>query len=220
MISRYLFFRHRRAEPSSHLIQYRKGHQVRSGRGVDFWFLPLSASLVEVPVDDREQSFLCNGRSSDFQELTVQGVITYRVNAPETLAGRGDFGIDLASGKYLKEPIEQMATMVAQLAQQIVLEYLCHQTLQERAIEENELQNKIELAKQEQQFIEQQGLNERRWAEDEAQSAEIAAFAKAQRHRLHSASEADGIESDYLSPQWGQRVAIGTAETRLRLVAK
>ena len=37
---------------------------------------PINTAVAEVPVDDRELPFLFRVRSADFQELTVQGVIT------------------------------------------------------------------------------------------------------------------------------------------------
>ena len=71
------FIRHVRAEPSRHLILYRHGKKKRSGRGIAFWFTPLAASLVEIPCDDREVSFLFHARSEDYQDVNVQGSITF-----------------------------------------------------------------------------------------------------------------------------------------------
>ena len=87
-ISRFLFMRHLRGEQSSHLLHFANGRLVREGRGLSFWFLPLSASIAEVPIDDREQAFLFRGRTIDFQEFSVQGVITYRVANPTKVAQR------------------------------------------------------------------------------------------------------------------------------------
>ncbi len=66
---------------------------------------------------------------------------------------------------------------------------------QERAIEENELQNRIELARREEVLIEQQGANETRRATDEAEHKRIEAEAKAARLRTHKEAEAAGIRA-------------------------
>ena len=115
--------RHLRAEPTSHIIKYKKGRVHRSERGVALWFLPMSSSLAEVPVDDRELSFLFHGRSSDFQDVTTQGIITYRVAQPETTAERIDFSIDLRTGVHLKQPLEKLALFLNELAQQFAWAY-------------------------------------------------------------------------------------------------
>jgi regulator of protease activity HflC (stomatin/prohibitin superfamily) len=268
VITRWLFWRHLRSNPSVHVIHYRRGQIAHSGRGLAFWFFPLSASLAALPVDDREQSFLFRGRSSDFQQVTAQGVVTYRVVDPEKLAARLDFSIDLDEGRYLKTPLEQLAGTLTQLSQQVTGDYLArtpvrqllahgvaelntqlsdrlpqHPALwalglevvavsvsdvspeselesalqastreeiqqesdeavfrrralaveKERAIQENELQNRIELAKRTQLLIEQEGQNERNRARELSESLKIKTEGEAARRRVDAAAEAESL---------------------------
>jgi hypothetical protein len=123
-IRRYASVRHLRAEPTSHVLRYRNGRLVAHGRGLAFWFRPLRTAVVEVPVDDRELEFHFSGRSADFQDISVQGAVTYRVESPETLASRIDFTLDLASGRYRRQPLEQLAGLLTQIAQGFVWGYL------------------------------------------------------------------------------------------------
>ncbi len=130
-IKRFLGFGHLRAEPSTHVLRYRRGRLVSSGRGGSFWFRRMTGAVAAVPADDREQSFLFAGRSSDFQDVAVQGTITFRVADPELAAHRIDFGIDLDTGGYLEEPLERLAQMVTHAAQQLALDWIAHRTLDE-----------------------------------------------------------------------------------------
>ena len=61
-----------RADASNHVIRYRKGRIRQSGRGLVFWFRPQSASIAELPMDDREMALFVKGRSQDFQTVAVQ----------------------------------------------------------------------------------------------------------------------------------------------------
>jgi len=72
-ISHFWLVKHLRAETSSHILLSKGGRQVVSGRGLSFWFLPMSSSIAEVPVDDRELPVLFHGRSKDYQDVTTQG---------------------------------------------------------------------------------------------------------------------------------------------------
>jgi regulator of protease activity HflC (stomatin/prohibitin superfamily) len=117
-ITNLLVARHVRADASSHILHYRGERLRRTGRGLAFWFLPMSASIAELPADDRELSILFHGRSSDFQDVTAQGVVTYRIADPATLANRIDFSIDLSTGAYLRQPLEKIALLVTELAHQ------------------------------------------------------------------------------------------------------
>ena len=267
-VRNYVVCRHVRAEHSTHLLVYRRGALARSGRGLAFWFLPLATSIAEIPVDDRELSFLFHARTNDFQDVSAQGVMTYRVAAPDTLAERIDFSIDLRSGLYRKQPLEQIATMMNETAQQLAIAWIGSKPVREvlatgqkeicarvdeglraddalaamgiemisvrvsavkpsvdlekalemptrekiqqdadeatfqrralavekeRAIQENELQNKIELAKREESLIEQRGANERRRIEEQAAAQRIESEAQAERRRIKSESDARAI---------------------------
>src|SRR5215467_8293595 len=116
--------RHLRADASSHILNYRNARLVRSGRGLAFWFLPLSASLAEVPVDDREMTLLFHGRTADLQDVTAQGVVTYRVLDPEALASRVDFSIDARTGAHTKQPVDKIELRLGTLAQEHATGYV------------------------------------------------------------------------------------------------
>ncbi len=62
-----------------------------------------------------------------------------------------------------------------------------------RAIQENELQNRIELAVREEKLIVQQGANERRRSTEDAESKRIGAEAKAARTRIDASAQGEQI---------------------------
>jgi regulator of protease activity HflC (stomatin/prohibitin superfamily) len=263
-----MFLRHVRGEPTAHLMFFKSGSLKRAGRGLAFWFMPLSATLAEVPLDDRELPFLFHARSADFQDLTVQGVITYRVMAPETLAERVDFTLHTATGSYRQAPLDKIALGVTELAQQFALGQIertplknalsdsldtvrsaIHEGLaaddglesmglaivsvrvssikptaeveralqtpareviqqqadeatfarralaveKERAIAENELANKIELARREELLIAQHGQNARREVTEKAEALRIESEAAAARKRTEALAQADEL---------------------------
>ena len=84
-INHLAFLRHLRAEPNQYILHYRRGNLVREGAGLAYWFHPLSAAAVQVPVEDIETTFVLRERSSDSQEITVQVTLIYRVADAEIL---------------------------------------------------------------------------------------------------------------------------------------
>lgn len=123
-IRQMFWMRHLRAEATSHVLHYRKGTLLRAGRGLAFWFHPMAAAVAEVPVDDRDLNYLFKGRTLDFQEVNVQGVITYRVVDAQRLAERVDFAIDLKKGTHQKQPLDQIAVLLTGIAQQAGLQVI------------------------------------------------------------------------------------------------
>ena len=123
-ITRYPLVRHLRGSATAHVQHVRNGRTVHSGTGVSFWFRPLSAVLSEVPVDDRELPLLFHARTADFQDLTVQMTLTSRFTDPARTAARVDFSIDPATGAWRGTPLEQVAGLLTESAQQHALDLL------------------------------------------------------------------------------------------------
>ncbi len=128
-IRNYGMLRHLRSEASVHITYHRKGRVVTSGRGLAFWFRPDGASIAEAPMDDREMPFLIQGRSHDYQPVTLQGTATWRVKDAATLGRRIDFSIDLKTGHYQQEPVEQITNLLVGLAQQQATQYCAENTV-------------------------------------------------------------------------------------------
>jgi regulator of protease activity HflC (stomatin/prohibitin superfamily) len=128
-IQSYPLVRHLRSGPTSYVRHVRNGRVVQAGVARSFWFRPLSAALSEVPVDDRDLPLSFHTRTSDYQDVTVQATITYRIADPERAAERIDFGIDPTTGRWSSAPLEQLATLLTELAQQRALELLARMPL-------------------------------------------------------------------------------------------
>ena len=134
-ITKFPFVRYYRGEPSTHVMRFRAGRPVASGTGLSFWFAALDTAIAELPLDDRDLPFLFHGTSADFQDVTAQGVITYRVVDPLVLSSRVDFGVDVATGRYRKTPTEQLAALLTQLTQQIAFGWIAVRPLAEALAE-------------------------------------------------------------------------------------
>jgi regulator of protease activity HflC (stomatin/prohibitin superfamily) len=120
-IRSYPLARHLRGTATAHVRHLRRGKLVHDGTGLSFFFRPLSAVLSEVPVDDRELPLLFHARTADFQDLAVQASVTFWVTDPATACARIDFSIDPDTGRWRGTPLEQLAGLLTETAQQQVL---------------------------------------------------------------------------------------------------
>jgi regulator of protease activity HflC (stomatin/prohibitin superfamily) len=134
-IRAYPFLRHLRGTPTGYIRHTRNGHVAREGVAQSFWFRPLSAILSEAPVDDRELPLVFHGRTSDYQDVVVQATITYRIAEPALAVERIDFGIDPRNGRWRATPLEQLASLLTELAQQHALELLASMPLAEALVD-------------------------------------------------------------------------------------
>jgi regulator of protease activity HflC (stomatin/prohibitin superfamily) len=75
-------FRYIKFDPTFHVQMFRKGKLVREGAGLAFWYFEPTTSLVSVPLGSKESHFIFEQVTADFQEVTVQGQVTYRISDP------------------------------------------------------------------------------------------------------------------------------------------
>lgn len=128
-ITRRAGWRHLRSAPTAHIRHHRRGRLVHDGTGLSFWYRSLSAALSEVPVNDRELAMAFHARTADFQDVSVQSTVTYRIGEPEAAATRLDFSIDPDTGAWRGAPLEQIATLLTETAQQHALDVLARTPL-------------------------------------------------------------------------------------------
>lgn len=123
-ITRYPFFRHLRGSETSYIRHVRNGRTLHEGTAAAFWFHPLGAVLAEVPVDDRELPLLFHAQTADYQDVAVQATVTFRAADPVRTAQRIDFAVDPTTGQHRGTPMQQVATVITESAQQHALEVL------------------------------------------------------------------------------------------------
>ena len=134
-IQPYPFLRHLRGAPTSYIRHAKNGRVVNEGVARSFWFRPLSAVLSEAPVDDRELPLIFHARTSDYQDVVVQATVTYRIAEPALAVERIDFSIDSRTGSWRATPLEQLASLLTELAQQHALDLLAGTRLAEALVE-------------------------------------------------------------------------------------
>ena len=76
-----------KVQPTTYLLQYRRGKIVREGVGLSFFYYGPTTSLVAVPVASIDTPFIFQETTGDFQTVTIQGQVTHRVSEPKRLAG-------------------------------------------------------------------------------------------------------------------------------------
>lgn len=89
-----LGFRYIKVPPTTYVLQYSSGKIVRQGVGLSFFYFAPSSELVKIPVASADVPFVFNEMTTDFQEATIQGQLTYRVSDPKRLASLLDFSVD------------------------------------------------------------------------------------------------------------------------------
>lgn len=140
------------------------------------------------------------------RDVLQQGLVEIRERISTGLQADSELealGIELVAVRLIKiSPTAEMEKAlqaptreaIQQQADQATFERRALAVEKERAIAENELQNKIELTRREETLIEQHGQNERRRVTDEVETQKLEADAAAERLKVQRQAEAEGID--------------------------
>ncbi|MBE7448749.1 MAG: SPFH domain-containing protein [Kofleriaceae bacterium] len=112
-----------RTTPTTYVLHFKNGKVKREGKGLSFLYYRPTSTVVLVPLASADVPFVFNDVTSDFQEVTVQGQLTYRVADPAKLAALLDFSVD-AGGRHRSEDpgkLEERLVHVAQVLAQGVI---------------------------------------------------------------------------------------------------
>lgn len=101
--------------PTAHIIQYRGGRIVREGTGISFFYYAPSTSLVLVPMGSTDVPFIFGEQTADYQTISLQGQITYRVADPKKLASLMNFTLTPNGRHYASDDPEKLPPRVINL---------------------------------------------------------------------------------------------------------
>jgi regulator of protease activity HflC (stomatin/prohibitin superfamily) len=161
------------------------------------------ASLVTELAQQFTWDYLIRNSLAEILESGFDAIRTRIFEGLRQDAGMDELGLGISSVRVIAVRPEQEVEkalqtpareLIRQEADRATFERRAQAVEKERAIEENELQNKIELARREEQLIKQRGDNERTRVTDESGAKRIAAEAAAQRTGVMAKAEARRID--------------------------
>ena len=109
-------FGYMKTAPTTYLLHFQNGRLRREGPGLAFWYFRPASTIVAVPLASRDVPFAFSEVTGDFQPVTLQGQLTYRVADPKRLAGLLDFSVR-PTGQHLSDDPEKVAERLVQTAQ-------------------------------------------------------------------------------------------------------
>lgn len=100
----------------NYVIHYKGGKIKKEGRGLSFFYFSPNSSIVSIPVQSNDFQFVFNETTKDYQEVTLQGQVTYKIENPKQLAETLDFTVNKKK-QYLKNDYEKIQQRIINEAQ-------------------------------------------------------------------------------------------------------
>jgi len=102
--------------PTTYVLHYSGGKLRREGPGLSFFYYAPTSVIAAVPLGSVDVPFAFSEVAADFQAVTIQGQLTYRVADPKRLAGMLDFTV-APNGSYLSDDPMGLSERLLPLAQ-------------------------------------------------------------------------------------------------------
>jgi hypothetical protein len=97
-----------KVQPTTYVLEYRGGRVLREGTGLSFFYYAPTTSLVAVPIASSDVPFIFEETTADFQTVTIQGQVTYRVADPKRLASLLNFTLAANGQTYVSDDPEKL----------------------------------------------------------------------------------------------------------------
>jgi regulator of protease activity HflC (stomatin/prohibitin superfamily) len=101
-----------KGQPTDYIQRYSSGALRHEGLGLAFYYWRFNTQVVAVPTTSRDADFLFNEITSNFQEVTLQGQLTYRIHEPKKAAELLNFRIDPEKYIYVTEDLNALAQKI------------------------------------------------------------------------------------------------------------
>ncbi len=133
--------KHIKFDSMTYVLHFKNGNIKREGRGLSFFYFAPNSSIAAIPMGSNDLPFVFNESTNDYQTVTIQGQISYKINNPKTLADVLDFTVE-DNGQYKKNDIEKLNQRIINEAQTATSAYIHGIKLKDairsaKAIEEN-----------------------------------------------------------------------------------
>lgn len=111
-----LGIRYFKSVPTTYVLHFVGGKVKRKGLGMSFFYFAPTTTIVQVTQASVDVPFVFEETTNDFQDVTLQGQLTYRVTDPEKLTQVLDYSID-GLGRYKTDDPEKLKERLVQAIQ-------------------------------------------------------------------------------------------------------
>ena len=106
-----------KGQPTEYILKYGAGRLRREGAGLAFFFWKHSTQIVAVPTSSVDSSFVFNEVTNNFQSVTIQGQLTYRIHSPKQASSLLNFTIDPRTRAYASNDPDRLAQRIVNVVQ-------------------------------------------------------------------------------------------------------
>ena len=126
----------------TYVIKFKNGKVTKEGRGLSFFYYAPTTSISAVPMGSNSLPFIFSETTKDYQTVSIQGQITYKIANPRQLADVLDFTVN-GNGIYKKEDTEKLNQTIVNESQTSTSSFIHQLGLKEAIRSAKSVENNI-----------------------------------------------------------------------------
>jgi regulator of protease activity HflC (stomatin/prohibitin superfamily) len=95
-------------QPNMYVLKYTHGKIVTEGHGLSFFYYAPTTSLVAIPISSVEAPFIFEEHTQDFQTVTLQGQVTFRIQDVKKISELLNYTLNNSGKDYVSDDPERL----------------------------------------------------------------------------------------------------------------
>lgn len=108
--------RYFKGSPDLYVVKFQDGQVTKHGHGISFYYMSGVSTVMALPSIACDTPFIFTEPTANFQDVSLQGSVVYRITDPLTAAQQFDFTVD-RRGKHTGEGPEKLTQRVVNTVQ-------------------------------------------------------------------------------------------------------
>jgi hypothetical protein len=110
-------------QPTQYVIRYRRGRIVKEGPGLAFYFVNRTTSIDVIPLSSTESPFMFEQITADYQPVTIQGQVIFRIVDPKKIAQLLNFTLNPRGNGYISDDPQKLPSRITNIARVLTKQY-------------------------------------------------------------------------------------------------
>lgn len=150
-------FHYLKSSPTTYVMRFKSGELVSHGAGLTTIYFGPGSTIVLVNQASQDVPFVFEQQTSDFQDVTIQGNLSFRIVDPVKVAEQLDFSVD-ARNRYTSDDPENLKERLVRLMQAQSQTFARERSLHDMLQAANDLGQQLSQADPVQEVAESLGL--------------------------------------------------------------
>ncbi len=106
-----------KGQPTEYVIKFVNGKIIKEGKGISFFYWKPNTTIIIIPLTTTDVNFIFNEITQTFQEVTIQGQLTYHISDSQKTSSILDFSIHSTTRQYRSDDRDNLARRIVNVVQ-------------------------------------------------------------------------------------------------------